>query len=131
VLAETQALTGREIERVYVDKGYQGHNAPKPLWVYRSAQKRGVHGQIKREQRRRSAIEAVIGHLKTDGHLDRNFLKGRHGDRANVVLTAIGYNLRLILNWLRVLCAEILKLLYQACRRLLAATAQVTDKIYA
>ena len=66
VLADTQALTGREIERVYVDKGYQGHDAPKPLRVYRSGQKRGVHGQIRRELRRRSAIEAVIGHLKTD-----------------------------------------------------------------
>lgn len=129
VLAETQALTGREIQRVYVDKGYRGHNAPKPFRVYRSGQKRGVHGQIKRELRRRSAIEAVIGHLKTDGHLDRNFLKGRHGDHANAVLTAVGYNLRLILNWLRILCAQILKALYDACRRLFPSIAQITDQI--
>ena len=75
----TEALTGREIERAYVDKGYQGHDAPKPLRVFKSGQKRGVHGQIKKELRRRSAIEAGIGHCKTDGHLGRNFLKGRHG----------------------------------------------------
>ncbi len=62
VIEETQALTGREIERVYVDKGYRGHDAPKPLRVFKSGQKRGVHGQIRRELRRRSAIEAVIGH---------------------------------------------------------------------
>ena len=48
VIEETQALTGREIERVYVDKGYVGHDAPKPLRVFRSGQKRGVHGQIKK-----------------------------------------------------------------------------------
>jgi hypothetical protein len=42
--------------------------------VFRSGQKRGVHGQIKRELRRRSAIEPVIGHCKTDGHLERNYL---------------------------------------------------------
>jgi len=101
VIEETQKLTGREIERVYVDKGYAGHDAPKPLRVFRSGQKRGVHGQIKRELRRRSAIEAVIGHMKTDGHLGRNFLHGRHGDHANAVLTAVGYNFRLILRWLR------------------------------
>jgi len=101
VIEETEALTGREIERVYVDKGYQGHDAPKPLRVFKSGQKRGVHGQIKKELRRRSAIEAVIGHLKTDGHLGRNFLHGRHGDQANAVLTAVGYNFRLILKWLR------------------------------
>ena len=103
VIEETQALTGREIERVYVDKGYRGHDAPKPLRVYVSGQKRGVHGAIKRELRRRAAIEPVIGHMKSDGHLGRNFLKGRHGDHANAVLAAVGYNFRLILKWIRLL----------------------------
>ncbi len=101
VIAETQRLTGREIERAYVDKGYRGHDAPRPLRVFISGQKRGVHGAIKRELRRRSAIEPVIGHMKSDGHLGRNYLKGRHGDQVNAVLSAIGHNLRLILNWLR------------------------------
>ncbi len=101
VIAETQALTGVEIKRAYVDKGYLGHDAPKPLRVYRSSQKRGVHGQIKKELRRKAAIEPVIGHLKSEGHLDRNYLKGRLGDQANAVLTATGHNLRLVLRWLR------------------------------
>jgi IS5 family transposase len=108
VIEETQALTGREIERVYVDKGYRGHDAPKPLRVFISGQKRGVVGVIKKELRRRSAIEAVIGHAKTDGHLGRNYLKGRPGDHANVVFTAAGYNFRLILTWLRLLLLRIL-----------------------
>lgn len=108
VIDATQALTGREIEQVYVDKGYRGHEARKPLGVFISGQKRGVFGAIKRERRRRSAIEAVIGHMKTDGHLGRNYLKGRHGDHANAVLTAVGHNFRLILNWLRTLLRQIL-----------------------
>ncbi len=114
VIEETRALTGRAIERVYVDKGYRGHDAPKPLSVFRSGQRRGVHGRIKRELRRRAAIEAVIGHMKTDGHLGRNFLKGRNGDHANAVLTAAGYNFRLILNWLRILLRKILESLFAA-----------------
>jgi hypothetical protein len=57
------SLTGREIERAYVDKGYRGHDAPNPRRVFISGQKRGVFGRIKRELRRRSAIEAVIGHI--------------------------------------------------------------------
>ncbi len=85
---ETETLTGREIERIYEDKGYRGHDAPKPNRVFRSDQKRGVFGAIKRERRRRSAIEAVIGYLKTDDYLGRNFLKGHHGDHANAVPTA-------------------------------------------
>lgn len=108
VIEETQALTGGEIKRVYVDKGYRGHDAPNPFRVYRSGQKRGVHGVIRKELRRRAAIEAVIGHLKTDGHLGRNFLKGRHGDQANAVLTAVGHNLRLVLRWLRAFLYKIL-----------------------
>ena len=108
VIEETEGLTGREIERVYVDKGYRGNDAPKPNRVYRSGQKRSVHGQIKKELRRRSAIEAVIGHCKTDGHLDRNFLKGRLGDQINAVMSAVGYNFRLILKWLKHLLRKII-----------------------
>ncbi len=36
VIEETEALTGREIERAYVDKGYRGHDAPKPYRVFKS-----------------------------------------------------------------------------------------------
>ncbi len=114
VIEETEALTGREIERIYVDKGYRGHDAPKPLRVFKSGQKRGVHGQIKKELRRRSAIEAVIGHCKTDGHLSRNFLKGRLGDQINAVMSAVGYNLRLILKWLRKLLRKIIAAIWLA-----------------
>ena len=114
VIEETEALTGREIDRAYVDKGYRGHDAPKPNRVFRSGQKRGVHGQIKKELRRRSAIEAVIGHCKSDGHLDRNFLKGRRGDHINAVMSAVGYNLRLILKWLRKLLCKIFAVILAA-----------------
>jgi IS5 family transposase len=69
---------------------------------------------VGRELRRRSAIEAVIGHMKTDGHLGRCYLKGRAGDAANAVLTAVGYNLRLVLAWLRMLLRLILGALLQA-----------------
>jgi IS5 family transposase len=95
----TRKLTGFAIERAYVDKGYDTTN---PRRVFISGQKRGVFGLIKRELRCRSAIEAVIGHMKTDGHLGRCYLKGREG-AANVILSAVGYNLRPVLAWLRIL----------------------------
>ena len=100
-IAATESLTGCAIQRAYVDKGYRGHDTPNPHRVFISGQRRGVFGVIKRELRRRSAIEAVIGHLKTDGHLGRCYLKGREGDATNAVLSAVGYNLRLVLAWLR------------------------------
>jgi len=67
-----------------------------------------VFGRIKRELRRRSAIEAVIGHMKAEGHLGRCYLKGRTGDAANAILSAVGYNLRLVLAWLRMFLRIIL-----------------------
>lgn len=108
VIENTQKITGCEIERAYVDKGYRGHDAPHPRRVFISGQKRGVFGAIKRELRRRSAIEPVIGHMKAEGHLGRCYLKGRAGDAANAILTAAGYNFRRILAWLRMLLRLIL-----------------------
>ena len=89
-------------------KGYRGHDTTNPRRVFISGQKRGAHGAIKRELKRRSAIEAVIGHIKADGHLGRCYLKGREGDAANAILTAVGHNLRLVLTWLRSFLRSIL-----------------------
>jgi IS5 family transposase len=108
VIEATERLTGCEVERAYVDKGYRGHETANPRRVFISGQKRGVFGAIKRELRRRSAIEAVIGHMKADGHLGRCYLKGRNGDAANTILTATGHNLRLVLAWLRAILRLIL-----------------------
>ena len=108
VIEDTQKLTGCAIERAYVDKGYRGHDAQNPRRVFISGQKRGVFGTIKRELRRRSAIEPVIGHMKSEGHLGRCYLKGRAGDAANAILTAVGYNFRRVLAWLRALLRQIL-----------------------
>jgi hypothetical protein len=109
----TERLTGRQIERAYVDKGYRGHDAPNPHRVFISRQKRGVFGAIKRELRRRSAIEPVIGHMKAEGHLGCCYLKGTAGDAANAILTAVGHNLRLVLAWLRILLRLILIALWR------------------
>ena len=113
VIAETEKLTGCAIERGHLDKGYRGHNAENPRRFFISGQKRGMFGVIKRELRRRSAIEAVIGHMKNEGHLGRCWLNGREGDAANVVLSAVGYNFRLVLAWLRAFLPLILNAFIQ------------------
>jgi IS5 family transposase len=99
---------GVSLTRVIADAGYRGHNAPRSpgLRVYTAGQKRGVTEQIKRELRRRSAVEPVIGHLKDDHRMGRNHLAGRHGDAINAIMAAVGYNFRRILAWIAaLLCA--------------------------
>jgi hypothetical protein len=41
-------MTGVEIQRVYVDKRYKGHDAPKSLRIYRFRQKHGVLASLRR-----------------------------------------------------------------------------------
>ena len=105
VIPAIEALLGNTIERLHTDAGYRGHNAPPEykFKVYTAKQKRRVTPQIKREMKRRSAIEPVIGHLKNEHRMDRNYLAGRHGDANNAILAAVGYNFRRLIRWLRLL----------------------------
>ncbi|WP_456458546.1 transposase [Nitratifractor sp.] len=48
--------------------------------------------------RRRAAIEPIIGHLKSDHRLARNYLKGFIGDEINLLLAAAAFNLRKWMN---------------------------------
>src|SRR2546430_9819191 len=63
----------------------------------------GVTPQIKREFKRRAAIEPVIGHLKEHHRMGRNHLAHASGDAINAVLAAAGYNFRRLLAWLKLL----------------------------
>jgi IS5 family transposase len=68
------------------------------IWI--SGRVRRVTAPIRREMRRRPAVEPVIGHIKAEHRMGRNYLKGRDGDRVNAVLAAAGYNFGLLLRWL-------------------------------
>ena len=55
---------------------------------------------LNKKLKRRNAIEPVIGHLKSDGRLSRNFLKGTEGDAINAILCGAGHNIRKMLRQL-------------------------------
>lgn len=114
VVAEMEKLTGVEVRRIHVDKGYRGHNHPHKFRVWISGQVRRVTKTIRREMRRRAAVEPVIGHLKAEHRMERNYLKGREGDRANAVLAAAGYNFALILRWFEALLRALIQVLLRA-----------------
>src|SRR6266496_3866315 len=76
--------------------------------VYTTGQKRRLTPQIKREFKRRAAIEPVIGHLKEHHRMGRNHLAHASGDAINAVLAAAGYNFRRLLAWLRLFLLRIL-----------------------
>jgi IS5 family transposase len=98
-LEQTKNLTGKTPKTATVDRGYKGKqmvgntkiNMPKPpLKKDSEYQKRKKRKQF----RRRAAIEPIIGHLKTDHRVARNFLKGQTGDSINFIMAAAGFNFR-------------------------------------
>ncbi len=109
IIPEIEALTGGTLKRILADAGYRGHNAPDShkFRVFTAGQKRRVTPAIKKQMRRRSAVEPVIGHIKKDHRMGRNYLAHTTGDAANPILAAAGYNFRLILNWISLLLIQI------------------------
>jgi len=110
VIAELKRQTGVETRHIHVDKGYRGHNHREKFRIWISGQVRRVTTPIRREMKRRAAVEPVIGHAKAEHRMGRNYLKGGDGDRINAVLAAAGYNFALLLRWL----ARLLRALIQA-----------------
>jgi len=98
-LLQTEQLTGWRPEHANCDKGYRGEPA--------IIEKTRVHPANKRKEsmkprewswfKRRSAIEPIIGHVKSDHRMDRNYLKGETGDMINAILAGCGFNLRKLL----------------------------------
>jgi transposase, IS5 family len=121
VIPDMEATIGGEIERILADAGYKGHNAPAShkFRVYTSGQKRRMTPAIKREMRRRAAIEPVIGHVKNEHRMGRNHLAHEQGDAINAILAAAGYNFRLLLTWLRLLLRLFLTVLFAQPRLLM------------
>jgi len=103
VIPDIENKIGASLTRIVADRGYRGHNAPPDhkFRVFITEQKRGMTKAIKREIRRRAAVEPVIGHTKSDHRMDRNYLVGSTGDAINAVLAGAGYNFRRIIAWLR------------------------------
>lgn len=94
--AQVEQLTGVKPTELFVDRGYRGaQHHPADTQVYLSGRK--LSGRLKRLLRRRSAIEPVIGHLKQDHRMKRNYLKGQAGDQINALLVGSGFNLRKLL----------------------------------
>ena len=75
--------------------------------------------QKRKKFRRRAAIEPIIGHLKSDFRLFRNYLKGFIGDEINLLLAASAWNLKKWINdFLRFIFMVKLLLVYSLFKEL-------------
>ena len=105
-IEQVSILANQRPRTVMVDKGYKGAEVD-GVQILRSGQRRGVTRTMKAMIKRRSAIEPTIGHMKSDGRLGRNPLKGALGDALHAVLCGAGHNIRLLLSLLRLFVAHL------------------------
>jgi len=97
-LEQVKDLTGWTPAQAYCDKGYRGSDKLGLITeVHLPKRRKNVTRSFRKWLRRRSAVEPVIGHVKADHRMNRNYLKGQEGDRMNALLAACGYNLRKLL----------------------------------
>ena len=86
-------MSGVQAKTVTVDLGYRGQHNTDAEVIHRGKK---LSKRQKRRLRRRSMLEAMIGHMKNDGLMERCHLKGKHGDSWHAILCGIGHNLRLL-----------------------------------
>lgn len=104
-----KTLTTNTIDKLYTDKGYTGHNYKGETIVLKET---SSNRKKDKNLKRRSSIEPIIGHLKQDHRLGRNYLKDKEGNDINTILSACGFNLKKIYNKFRKEWLEYLFLLF-------------------
>jgi len=104
VLEQTHRIRGKKVSQAVCDRGYRGKkeiNGTAIILPSKGLKRDNRYQRDKKRKqcRRRAAIEPIIGHLKSDFRLSRNFLKGVIGDEINVLMAATAWNLKKWLNY--------------------------------
>jgi IS5 family transposase len=93
-ISGAEKITKVTVTEADVDRGYRKHDYKGPAVIrIAGSSNKGLSWSEKKRKRRRSSVEPVIGHLKSDHRLDRCFLKGRIGDKLNLIGSAAGFNM--------------------------------------
>jgi len=127
-LEQVKRITGWQPLNAYCDRGYRGagKDITETMVHLAGKKKKSMKPGIWRWYARRSAIEPIFGHLKSDNRLERNHLKGKDGDRMNAILAGCGFNLRKLLGAFFLLISHQLILHQmngQSCQRTLLRSA--------
>jgi IS5 family transposase len=97
-IKQVRRLVGKNPATVHVDMGYRGHNHEGPETIHVDKRRRGtISKSLWRWMKRRSAVEPMIGHCKSEHRMERNRLKGEQGDAINAVLSATAMNFQKLL----------------------------------
>jgi IS5 family transposase len=97
-LEQYERLTDKKPKAIYADRGYRGPKKVNEVAIHVPKIDKAITKEQRKKHSRRAAIEPVIGHLKHDYRLIRNFLKGTAGDAINIMLSAAAMNFKRVMN---------------------------------
>ena len=105
ILHHVETSRGKAAKHAICDRGYRGKrevNGTSIVLPGKALKQDTRYQQDKKRKqcKRRAAIEPIIGHLKSDYRMARNYLKGAIGDRINLLMAACAWNLK---QWLLVI----------------------------
>lgn len=117
VLIQVKFLVGKVPKIATVDRGYRGKSQigetqiliPKPPKKNIS---RYQATKLRKQHSKRAAIEPIIGHVKQDHRLNRNYYKGIVGDNINIMLAAAAFNFKRVMNKIKSSFAQFLEIIY-------------------
>jgi IS5 family transposase len=114
VLDQVEEIIGQRPERAICDRGYRGKR-----WVGETridipeagngSKKPSEKRKARKRFQRRAAIEPIIGHLKNDHRMLRNYLKGQIGDAMNLFMACAAFNFRKFIRKMYFFCFKLLR----------------------
>jgi IS5 family transposase len=97
-LDNVEKISGIKFKNAIVDSGYRGKKEVNGTSIVRprppNAKQPYSKASMRKKCRTRAGVEPVIGHVKHDCRMARNYLKGTIGNDMNANLVAAGFNFR-------------------------------------
>lgn len=99
-LEQTERVAGTRPDIGITDRGYRGRKQIGSTQIIIPTPAKGQYQKEKQRKRfrARAGIEPIIGHLKHDHRMIRNYLKGTLGDAINTIIAAAAFNIKKYLN---------------------------------
>lgn len=97
-IEQYERLTERKAKNIFVDRGYRGPKMINQTAICVPKIDKNITNKKRKQHSRRAAIEPIIGHLKHNYRMIRNYLKGVIGDEINVIMAAAAMNFKRVMN---------------------------------
>lgn len=98
VIEQYERLKEKKPKALFADRGYRGPKKVNEVNIHTPKPQANINKAQRKQHCRRAAIEPVIGHLKYDYRLIRNYLKGTVGDAINLMMSAAAMNFKRVMN---------------------------------